>query len=83
MALQITYTSESAILVADFTLHAVWFEGYAAADIVCVIQLFVGRVAMLGFAAELIGEELTGVTQFSSLSTISDVVAAVLLMSRQ
>lgn len=24
------------------------------------MQLFVGRVAMLGFAAELIGEELTG-----------------------
>ena len=24
------------------------------------VQLFVGRVAMLGFAAELIGEELTG-----------------------
>lgn len=26
----------------------------------CFLQLFVGRVAMLGFAAELIGEELTG-----------------------
>ena len=25
-----------------------------------LMQLFVGRVAMLGFAAELIGEELTG-----------------------
>ena len=25
-----------------------------------LMQLFVGRVAMLGFSAELIGEELTG-----------------------
>ena len=31
-------------------------------DILVVLQLFVGRVAMLGFAAELIGEELTGET---------------------
>ena len=55
-------------------------QSYAAADIVCVMQLFVGRVAMLGFAAELIGEELTGETPFSSMSNISDVVTAVLLM---
>ena len=31
---------------------------------VCM-QLFVGRVAMLGFAAELIGEELTGVSSIT------------------
>ena len=58
-------------------------QSYAAADIVCVMQLFIGRVAMLGFAAELIGEELTGETPFSSMSNISDVVTAVLLMFRQ